>query len=70
MHTSHSIEETKTIREALKVADVDCSCGMISLDGSTVFPGDLNKTFYELGHTGEPGKDKCVLTVLAKLDNA
>lgn len=68
--SAYNMEESKTIREALETADVDYSRGMISLDGSTVSPGDLNKTFYELGYTGEPGKDKCVLTVLAKLDNA
>ena len=68
--SAYNIEETKTIREALEVADVDYSRGMVSLDGSTVSPGDLNKTFSELGYTGEAGRDKCVLTVLAKLDNA
>ena len=57
--SAYNVEESKTIREALEIADVDYSRGMISLDGSTVAPGDLNKTFAELGYTGDPGKDKC-----------
>ena len=68
--SAYNVEESNTIRQALETAGIDYSRGMVSLDGSTIGPGDLNKTFAELGYTGDPGKDKCVLTVLAKLDNA
>lgn len=67
---NYNIPESYTIRQAFEEASIDYSRGMISLDGSTVQAGDINRTFEELGYTGDAGKDRCVLSVLAKLDNA
>lgn len=44
--------------------------GAMHLDGSSLNPGDLNKTFAELGYDGSEGKDKCFLLNVIKADNA
>lgn len=66
-----------TLRSALESDDVnatfggfDYSRGVMHLDGSSLNPGDLNKTFAELGYDGSDGKDKCFLLNVVKADNA
>lgn len=66
-----------TLRTALESEDVntyfggfDYSRGVMHLDGSSLNPGDLNKTFSELGYDGSDGKDKCFLLNVVKADNA
>ena len=44
--------------------------GMVSLDGETIGGSDLDKTFYEMGYTGEPNHDKGYLIAVVKADNA
>ena len=63
--TSDIIDETITLREALEAHEIDYSVGMTSLDGCTLNPGDLDKTFEELGV-----KEKCYLLNVVKAQNA
>lgn len=66
----YNIDPNTTLRAALEMAEVDYSAGMTSMDGSTLGPGDLNKTFIDFGFTGEEGHDKCYLLNVVKADNA
>ncbi|MBQ9613045.1 MAG: hypothetical protein IJV14_10735 [Lachnospiraceae bacterium] len=59
------LPEDTTIREALEQNEIDYSVGMTSLDGSTLTPGQMDKTFAELGIT-----DRCYLLNVVKADNA
>lgn len=59
------IDENTTLRTALEENGVDYSVGMTSLDGSTLAPGDLDKTFSDFGIT-----EKCYLLNVVKADNA
>lgn len=66
-----------TLRAALESEEVnayfggyDYSRGVMHLDGSSLNPGDLNKTFAELGYDGSERRDKCFLLNVVKADNA
>lgn len=59
------IDENTTLRKALEDCDIDYSIGMTSLDGSTLAPGGLDKTFADFGIT-----EKCYLLNVVKADNA
>lgn len=59
-----------TIRAALNDADMDITRGVMHLDGATLAPGDLNKTFAQFGYDGNPGHDKAFLMQVVKADNA
>ena len=59
------LEATTTLREALEIAEIDYSRGMINLDGSTLSPGDLDKSFADFGIT-----ERCYLLNVVKADNA
>jgi len=59
------VEETTTLREALELAEIDYTTGIMNLDGSTLSPGDLDKTFADFGI-----KEKCYLLNVVKADNA
>lgn len=67
---SDVVEPTITLRQALEANDIDFTRGVMHLDGSSLNPGDLNKTFAELGYDGSEGKDKCFLLNVVKADNA
>ena len=58
-------DEHETIKSVLDANDIGYSTGMISLDGATLRPGDINKTFADMGVT-----EKCFLSVVVKADNA
>ena len=62
---SEILDENTTLREALEGADIDYATGMMNLDGSTLGPGDLDRTFADFGVTG-----KCWLLNVVKADNA
>ena len=64
------IPPTTTLRGALEQGGIDYSRGVMHLDGSSINPGDLNKTFAELGYDGSTGRDKCFLLNVVKADNA
>ena len=59
------VDATTTLRSVLEEADIDYSRGGINLDGSTLKPGDLDKTFADF-NIGE----KCFLLAIQKADNA
>lgn len=59
------IDENTTLRAALEENGIDYSVGMTSLDGSTLAPGDLDKTFADFGIA-----EKCYLLNVVKADNA
>ena len=59
------LDENTTLREALEDAEIDYATGVMSLDGSTLNPGDLDKTFKDFGIT-----EKCYLLNVVKADNA
>ena len=59
------LDENTTLREALEDAEVDYTIGIMNLDGSTLSPGDLDKTFADFNIT-----EKCYLLNVYKADNA
>ena len=63
--SSEVLDANTTLREALEMADIDYTRGMMNLDGSTLSPGDLDKTFADFGIT-----EKCYLLNVVKADNA
>jgi hypothetical protein len=63
--SSEILDENTTLREALEGAGVDYTAGIMNLDGSTLNPGDLDKTFADFGI-----KEKCYLLNVVKADNA
>jgi hypothetical protein len=54
-----------TLRSVLEEAGIDYSRGAIHLDGSSLHPGDLDKSFSDFGIT-----EKCYLLSVVKADNA
>ena len=54
-----------TLREVLEDEGIDYSRGTVNLDGSSLAPGDIDKSFDELGV-----KEKCFLLSVVKADNA
>jgi len=62
--TDEILEETTTLREALEIAEIGYTHGLITLDGSPLAPGDLDKTFADFGITKQ-----CFLLNVAKADN-
>jgi len=63
--TSEVLDPSTTLRDALEDAGIDYTTGIMNLDGSTLNPGDLDKTFADLGIT-----EKCYLLNVVKADNA
>lgn len=61
-----NVSRDVTLRSVLEDNEIDYSVGMTSLDGATLRPGDLDKTFAEMGISGET----CYLLNTAKAVNA
>jgi len=59
------VDENSTLRTVLENNGVDYTTGVMHLDGSSLNPGDLDKTFAEFGIT-----EKCYLLNVVKADNA
>lgn len=59
------IDENTTLRSCLEANGIDYTRGQMHLDGSTLQPGDLDKTFKDFGI-----KDKAFLLNVVKADNA
>lgn len=59
------IDENTTLRSCLEANGVDYTRGVMHLDGSSLNPGDLDKTFQQVGIT-----EKCFLLNVVKADNA
>ena len=54
-----------TLREVLEEEGIDYSAGTMNLDGSTLMPGDLDRSFADFEI-----KEKCFLLSVVKADNA
>ena len=63
--TNVIIDEETTLRKCLEDNDIDYTRGVMHLDGSSLNPGDLDKTFKQFGIT-----EKCFLLNVVKADNA
>lgn len=59
------VDGNTTLRTVLEDAGVDYTKGVMHLDGSSLNPGDLDKTFESFGIT-----EKCFLLNVVKADNA
>lgn len=59
------IDETTTLRKCLEDNGIDYSRGVMHLDGSSLMPGDLDKSFASFGIA-----EKCFLLNVVKADNA
>lgn len=59
------VDSSTTLRTVLEDAGVDYTRGTMHLDGSSLNPGDLDKTFAQFGIT-----EKCFLLNVVKADNA
>lgn len=59
------IDANTTLRAALENNNIDYTSGVMHLDGSSLNPGDLDKTFADFGVT-----EKCYLLNVVKADNA
>lgn len=59
-------ERTVTLREAFDKGEVAYAQGTSTLDGAPLQPGDLDKSFEEIGIKG----DRCFLFNVVKADNA
>ena len=58
---SEILDENTTLREALENAEIDYTTGIMNLDGSTLNPGDLDKSFADFGIA-----EKCYLLNVVK----
>lgn len=59
------VDGNATLRQVLEDNNVDYTRGVMHLDGSTLQPGDLDRTFDDMGI-----KEKCFLLNVVKADNA
>jgi len=59
------LDPNTTLREALEIAEVDYTRGLMNLDGSPLEADDLDKTFADFGIS-----EKCYLLNVTKADNA
>lgn len=59
------VENSRTLRSVIEDAGIDYTRGVMHLDGSTLQPGDLDKSFADFGIN-----EKCFLLSVVKADNA
>ena len=59
------VEEDTTLREVLEDNGIDYTRGVMHLDGASLQPGDLDRTFDDFGITSQ-----CFLLNVVKADNA
>lgn len=62
------VDENTTLRATLEQNEFDVNKGLLHMDSAPINPGDLNKTFAELGYDGTPGKDSCFMSLVVKAD--
>lgn len=62
------VDESSTLREVLESKHFDTTKGLLHMDSAPINPGDMNKTFAELGYDGTPGKNTCFLSLVVKAD--
>lgn len=59
------VDGNTTLRAVLEDNGIDYTSGTMHLDGSSLKPGEIDKTFADLGIT-----EKCYLLNVVKADNA
>lgn len=59
------VDSDTTLRTVLEDAGIDYTRGQMNLDGATLAPGDLDRTFESFGIT-----NRCFLLNTVKADNA
>ncbi len=59
------VDENTTLRKVLEDNEIDYSRANVNLDGASLNPGDMDKTFATLGIT-----ETCFLIASIKQDNA
>lgn len=59
------VDENSKLRDVLEANEIDYTSGIMHIDGSSLNPGDLDKTFAQFGIT-----EKCYLLNVVKTDNA
>ena len=59
------VDEATTLRSVLETNEIEYTRGTMHLDGSTLQPGDLDKSFSDMGI-----REKCFLLNVVKADNA
>jgi hypothetical protein len=59
------VDENTTLRTVLDDNGIDYTSGTMHLDGSSLKPGEIDKTFADFGIT-----EKCYLLNVVKADNA
>jgi hypothetical protein len=60
-----TVDPDTTLRQVLEEQEVNYAVANVHLDGSALKPGDLDKSFTDLGIT-----DSCYLIAVIKADNA
>lgn len=58
-------DSSRTLRSVLEEGNIDYTRGMMHLDGASLQPGDLDKSFDDFGIT-----ERCYLLNVVKVDNA
>lgn len=59
------VDSDRTLRSVLDEKGIDYARGSLTLDGCTLKPGDIDKTFDQMNI-----KEKCYLLSVVKADNA
>lgn len=59
------VDPNRTLRSVLEEHEVNYAVSSVCLDGATLKPGDMDKTFTEMGV-----KDRCFLIAVIKADNS
>ncbi len=62
---SVTVDPNRTIKSVLDENEVNYITGTLHLDGATLQPGEINKTFTDFGIT-----ESCYLISVVKADNA
>ncbi len=62
---SITVDPNRTIKSVLDEQDINYTTGTLHLDGATLQPGEINKTFTDFGIT-----ESCYLISVVKADNA
>ena len=60
-----NVDPNRTIKSVLDEQAINYTTGTLHLDGATLQPGEINKTFADFGIT-----DSCYLIAVVKADNA
>jgi hypothetical protein len=60
-----NVDPNRTIKSVLDEQGINYTTGTLHLDGATLQPGEINKTFADFGIT-----DSCYLISVVKADNA